>query len=471
MKLPQIIQGGMGVGVSGYLLARAVALSGGLGTVSGVVAPHILAHILQQGDPGGHYRRALSAFPFQSIAHNVFAKYFVEGGIPSETAYRTIPVFSLRLPRELVELTLCANFALVWLAKEGHNYPISINYLEKIQIPHLYSFFGAMLAGVNVVTMGAGIPFQVPSILDAFAQGQSANYRVAIEGSPGEAVFMEFDPEKFFDEKLPPLKRPAFLPIVSSDSLAKILLKKAKGTTIEGFVVELPTAGGHNAGPRGTPKRFNDQGEPLYGEADRVDFEELKKLGLPFWIGGSLGSSEGLAEALSLGAVGIQAGSIFALADESGLESKQKSHIRRQGYLGDLRVITSQWSPTGFPFKVVALPGTTSEDAVYQARKRICSMSYLITPFRRPDGIITSRCSAEPEKKFIHKGGDIKDTLGKRCLCQGLLASVGLGNPDEPQIFTLGDDVSFLRKLMADKNAAYTAADAMIYLTRGKQGE
>ncbi|MDG4862734.1 hypothetical protein P8605_31820, partial [Streptomyces sp. T-3] len=51
--LPQVIQGGMGVGVSGWQLARAVSRTGQLGVVSGTALDAVLARRLQLGDPGG----------------------------------------------------------------------------------------------------------------------------------------------------------------------------------------------------------------------------------------------------------------------------------------------------------------------------------------------------------------------------------------------------------------------------------
>jgi NAD(P)H-dependent flavin oxidoreductase YrpB (nitropropane dioxygenase family) len=57
---PKIIQGGMGMFVSGPKLARAVAMSGEQGTLSGVCLEKALARKLQTGDPGGHLRRALA---------------------------------------------------------------------------------------------------------------------------------------------------------------------------------------------------------------------------------------------------------------------------------------------------------------------------------------------------------------------------------------------------------------------------
>ncbi|MFX4805988.1 hypothetical protein ABTB42_20590, partial [Acinetobacter baumannii] len=73
---------------------------------------------------------------------------------------------SLDPGRPLLELTVVANFVEVWLAKQGHNSPIGINLLEKIQVPTVPSLFGAMLAGVDYVLMGAGIPRQIPGVLD-----------------------------------------------------------------------------------------------------------------------------------------------------------------------------------------------------------------------------------------------------------------------------------------------------------------
>ena len=61
---PLIIQGGMGAGVSNWRLAQAVSRLGQLGVVSGTALDQILARRLQDGDPGGHMRRGLDAFPF-----------------------------------------------------------------------------------------------------------------------------------------------------------------------------------------------------------------------------------------------------------------------------------------------------------------------------------------------------------------------------------------------------------------------
>ena len=164
---PRIIQGGMGMFVSDPRLARAVAMCGQQGTLSGVGLEKALVRMLQLGDLDGSIRRALSHFPFQNIVKNILERYFVEGGIKDGTRPKNAPVFTVNPSSILISLNVCANFAFVWLAKEGHSGRISINYLEKIAMPHIYAITGAMLAGVNCITMGAGIPYQIPGVITA----------------------------------------------------------------------------------------------------------------------------------------------------------------------------------------------------------------------------------------------------------------------------------------------------------------
>ena len=97
-----------------------------------------------------------------------------------------------------------------------------------------------------------------------------------------------FDPVAFTQGEIPWLKRPKFLAIVASATLASMLARKANGQ-VDGFVVEGPTAGGHNAPPRGQVQ-LNDRGEPLYGARDVVDLDAIRALGVPFWLAGSYGS-------------------------------------------------------------------------------------------------------------------------------------------------------------------------------------
>ena len=77
---PKIIQGGMGAAVSNWRLANAVSRLGQLGVVSGTALDQILARRLQDGDHGGHIRRALDHFPFPAMAERIWQSYFIPGG-------------------------------------------------------------------------------------------------------------------------------------------------------------------------------------------------------------------------------------------------------------------------------------------------------------------------------------------------------------------------------------------------------
>ena len=209
-----IIQGGMGVYISTPFLAKLCSMNESvLGTVSCVASEKVLARILQSGDHGGHYRRALSHFPFSGVAEHIIEMYFVEGGIGLGQKYKSVPVFNMHQNEELTKLTVASSFAMVWLTKEGHSEPVSMNLLEKIQGPLMPQIYGAMLAGVDFVTMGAGITLQIPGVLDAFSKGEPACYRVSVADSKDGTVTIHFNPRDSFGVRIPELVRPGFLPI------------------------------------------------------------------------------------------------------------------------------------------------------------------------------------------------------------------------------------------------------------------
>jgi hypothetical protein len=127
-------------------------------------------------------------------------------------------------------------------------------------------------------------------------------------------------------------------------------------------------------------------------------------------------------------------------------------------------------SPTGFPFKVAALPGTVADRTTYDARERTCDLGYLRTAFERPDGSVGYRCPAEPVDVFVRKGGAIEETEGRTCLCNALTATIGLGQrrkdgTDEPPLLTLGADSAVVSALLARHPDGWTAADVLAYLT------
>ena len=460
----------MGVGVSNWRLAQAVSRIGQLGVVSGTGLDQVLARRLQDGDLGGECRRALEHFPFPQMAQRILDSFFVPGGKKPESPYKTVPQAAIKNHHWLDELYIVANYVEVFLAREGHSNPVGINYLEKIQLPHLPSAYGAMLAGAAVVIMGAGIPVEMPRVLDLLSRHEAATYAIRVLGAtPDTDCHRVFDPALFIEGTTPPaLLRPDFLPIISSDSLATMLLRRSGGS-VEGFVIEGPLAGGHNAPPRG-PLKLSDDGQPIYGVRDVVNLESMRKIGLPFWLGGAYGSPEKVREALADGAAGVQVGTAFALCVESGLMPEFRQALVRKALAGKATVFTDPVvSPTGFPFKVAQLEGTLSEAEVFAKRRKVCDLGFLREFYLKDDGAIGYRCPAEPEAAFIAKGGKPEDIVGRKCICNGLFGNIGTGQvlPDgsrEPGIVTLGDDFANIGQFCSPDSLDYTAADVVRHL-------
>ena len=467
-----IIQGGMGVGVSNWKLAQTVSRAGQLGVVSGTALDQVLARRLQDGDPGGDMRRGLDAFPFPAMGERIWQTYFVPGGKLEGTPYRAVPMLAKDNPRDIAELCIVANFVEVFLAREGHGNPVGINYLEKIQAAILPCIYGAMLAGVGYIIMGAGIPLKIPGVLDLFAQPQPAEYPMHVIGAlEGDDTMMHFDPADFAEGALAPLTRPKFLAIVSSNTLATTMVKKANGR-VNGLVIEMRTAGGHNAPPRGK-LQLSEAGEPIYGERDDIDIAKLCELGVPFWLAGGYGNPEKLREALAQGAAGVQVGTAFEFASESGLREDYKQALLDKVIAGTAHVFTDPLaSPTGFPFKVALLEGTCSDAEVYAARPRICNLGFLREAYRTPEGEIGYRCAAEPVSIYVSKGGHAEDAVGRKCICNGLLANVGFpqvlsGNRVEQGIVTAGDDITTIAQFLPKGQTHYSALDVIAELEKG----
>ena len=468
-RYPTIIQGGMGVGVSGWRLARAVSRQGQLGVVSGTALDEVFARRLQDGDPGGHIRRALDHFPFPEIADRLYTAYFIPGGKEPRTPYRKLPKHTKTGSPEFREITVAANFVEIWLAKEGHKNPVGINYLEKIQIPHLASIYGSMLAGVDYILMGAGIPIRIPGILDAYVNHEQATYPLAVTGAQeGDDTTMVFAPRELMTRDLPPLKRPRFLAIIASNTLAVTLLKKANGK-VDGFVIEGPIAGGHNAPPRGK-MQLDAAGEPIYGERDKVDLAKIRELGVPFWLAGGYGAPEKVREALSEGAAGVQVGTAFAFCFESDLRADYKYTLIEKVKSGEAVIATDPLaSPTGFPFKVALLEGTNSQPEVYADRPRVCDLGYLRESYRTEDGEIGYRCPGEPITVWASKGGKPEIAEGRKCLCNGLMANIGHGQSrngsrTENGLVTAGNDLPVVSQFLRADGTPYTAADVIAKL-------
>ena len=467
MQQPTIIQGGLGVGVSAWQLARAVALAGGLGVVSGTALDSVVARRLQDGDRDGAVRRALEHFPDPEMASRVRERYFRPEGREPGQPYLPIPKLLLHQSRGGQELALVGNFVEVWLAKEGHQGLVGVNYLEKVQMATPAAALGAVLAGVDYVLMGAGVPREIPRLLDDLTAGRTGGVSVDVHGSE-QPHRVEVDPIDLLGVPLPDLRRPRFLAIISSAVLAAYLVRDP-ATRPDGFVLEGAQAGGHNAPPRGKLV-LDEDNQPVYGPRDDIDLTKVAALGLPFWLAGTYGTPGQVLEARAAGAAGVQVGTLFALSVDSGLREDLLTDLREEIGKDALTVRTDpQASPTGFPFKVAQMAGTLSDPEVYEDRTRLCDLSYLRTPYVDGNGKIGYRCPSEPQHMYVRKGGAIEDTIDRKCLCNALTANIGLGQTrrdgySEPALVTLGADLQGARTLTERHPEGWTATEAVAWL-------
>ncbi len=175
---------------------------------------------------------------------------------------------------------------------------------------------------------------------------------------------------------------------------------------------------------------------------------------------------------MSLGAAGIQVGTAFAFCEESGIRPDIKQQVFQLSREGKLRVFTDPLaSPTGFPFKVVQLPGTLSDAKSLPARERLCDLGYLRRAYRKADGTIGYRCPAEPVDDFVRKGGTLEETVGRECVCNGLTATIGLpqvkgGNVSALPLVTAGNEVANVARFLPPGRNSYSAVEVIRLLLR-----
>ena len=181
-------------------------------------------------------------------------------------------------------------------------------------------------------------------------------------------------------------------------------------------------------------------------------------------MAGGYGHPEKLREALAAGAAGVQVGTAFEFTEESGLREDYKRALLAKAAAGKAHVFTDPLaSPTGFPFKVVRLEGSNSEHDVYARRPRICDLGFLREPYRTAEGGTGYRCAAEPVSIYLAKGGKEEDTVGRKCICNALMANIGHpqirnGPRMEKGLVTAGDDLNNISRFLASNRSSYNAA-------------
>ncbi|HEX9117269.1 MAG TPA: nitronate monooxygenase, partial [Anaerolineae bacterium] len=162
--------------------------------------------------------------------------------------------------------------------------------------------------------------------------------------------------------------------------------------------------------------------------------------------------------------------------EESGMQPEYRQAILREIKNGTDQaslVRTTLFSPTGFPFKVVQLGKTLSDSHVFEDRHRVCDIGLLQQlglgkPSQDGSRMLFQRCPASPTAAYVRERGLESNTGQRRCLCNGLLSCVGLGqtrgqgeSQEEPAIITLGNHLEGVRRLSRRGQARYWARDAV----------
>ncbi len=432
--MPRLIQAGMGIHVSSAHLANRASRLGALGVVSGAALRHVIIEDIRAGD--AESIAVARTFPVRRYVDELLA--FAPGGARHTHA---VPIDTPdsergRLPKRL---SVMAAYVEVLRARRGHRGKIGINVMWKCTLTALPTIYGAMLAGVDALLCGAGVPMELPDIVRRMRAGEDLEY-LPLTGT-GTHVRLKIS-EDGTAPLLSSMPVPRMIPILSNYAFSKRIVDnwaKEHATRPFAFVLEHHEAGGHNAPPR-NKSEFTEQ-----DDIDRY-FDKVKALGVPIYVAGAFaegGSGRDLESWIARGAYGIQVGSRFALCSDSGMRADLRERIIAANAQATLHVTTSPaMSPTGYPLKVVPLPGTVSDPATYAVRERICNRLYLAQSHFETgaDGAVieTYVCPAMPQEQYVRLGGDATDTAGRVCLCNGLLSTAGYYSDIEAPLLTLG---------------------------------
>lgn len=432
--MPRLIQAGMGIHISSAKLANSTARLGALGVVSGAALRHIVLEDIRANDE--ETIAITQQFPITHFVEEALS--FMPGGrkhnrpVPVDTPE---PRYSA-LPRRL---SAVAAFVEVMRARRGHRGKVGINIMWKCPLTVLPSIYGAMLAGVDALLCGAGVPMELPDIVAKIRAGINMEY-LPLTGTETHARMDIADDDS--GAFLQQFKVPKMIPILSNFAFAKRLLdtwEKKYSASPFAFVLENHAAGGHNAPPRN---------KSTFSEQDDIEtyFEKVLALGIPVYAAGNFdggGTREEFESWIAKGAYGLQIGSRFALCEESGMRDDLRQQILQKNQQKALEIKTDMVaSPTGYPIKIAQLPGTISDEAIHQARKRVCNKKYLVRSHfqEQPDGSRkeTYICAAMSPEEYSRLGGDPAETEGKVCLCNGLLSTAGYYQDVENAVVTLG---------------------------------
>jgi hypothetical protein len=93
-------------------------------------------------------------------------------------------------------------------------------------------------------------------------------------------------------------------------------------------------------------------------------------------------------------------------------------------------------------------------------------MGYLRHVYKKADGSPGYRCPSEPINDYLKKGGTVEETVGRKCICNGLMATVGLGQKRtdgsaELPLLTAGNEVANVARFLKPDSDTYSATDVI----------
>ena len=201
----------------------------------------------------------------------------------------------------------------------------AINVMVKLVGSYRQSIEGAVKGGANMIVSGAGLPTNLPELVEQFAGTKNHNI--------------------------------ALVPIVSSADVLDILINRywmKQGHLPDAVVLEGPKAGGHIGFSYKTIKR---SGANFLNDYDLFDvlldpvLEVASRYSIPVFVAGGIRTHENIEYALRRGAAGVQIGSPFVATPESGASDHFKQ-VLIDSHNEDVLLGDETWgSPALYPFR------------------------------------------------------------------------------------------------------------------------
>ena len=335
--------------------------------------------------------------------------------------------------------------------------------------------YGAMLAGVDYVLMGAGIPREIPHLLDELA----AHRRRSTSPSTSPAR----DRRHVHGRPRPARPRSAtHLPAAAPADVPRHRLRARAG--------RLPRPRRRAPAPTASSSRARAPAGTTPRRAARLVLDETGAAGLrparrrPT----SPRSPPSACRSGSPGGYGTPGGAAPRRARPAPPASRSARSSRcARSPASTPSSASSCWSscapaPSTVRTDAARLadrlpvqgrrssPARSRTPAVYDARPRLCDLGYLRTPYRAQERRVGYRCPAEPVDVYVRKGGDPRGHRGTRSACATRSSPTSAsarhrtdGYVEKP-LLTLGEELGGARHLLRRHPSGWTAGDALDWL-------